>query len=179
MIAPVEVHGGERLADEVLEAVARAGRDDEIRGLRLQHPPHRLDIFRRPAPVTADRQVAEHEFLGAAPRDPARRRDDLARHEPNRPDRGLVVEEYAGARVQAVGLAVIGDQPECGRLRDRIGAARPERIVLARAGGPGFSVAFSRARAEEAHRLAEERIPFQDVQVGGDDAVQRLGRLIE
>jgi hypothetical protein len=76
------------LLNEVLQAVRLARRDDEVlRPLLLQHAPHGVHVFWRPAPIALDLEVAEPQLLVAAGGDARGTGDDLTGDEALRPQR--------------------------------------------------------------------------------------------
>ena len=177
---PVEPDRPEGLGHERLEARRHAGGDHEVlEFVLLEHPVHRHDVFRGPAPVAADREVAQPERLLLPARDPAGRRHDLLGHEPLGPQRALVVEEDPGGRGDAIGLAVLGDLPEGGRLGDSVGAARLEHGGLAGRLFPGVSEHLRTAGVVQPHRPPQEPDRLEQVERADDDALEGLDRLIE
>ena len=86
---------------------AARGHDEIIRPVVLQDLPHRLHVFRGPAPVTANIDVAEREPLGRAVCDPHRCRHYLLRDEVRWAQRRFVVEKDARRGEESVGLAVV------------------------------------------------------------------------
>jgi len=68
---PTEPDRGERCRYEFLERVGDARSNNEVVGLAaLKHSPHRIDVVGSPAPIAADREVAEGKPLSAARADP-------------------------------------------------------------------------------------------------------------
>jgi hypothetical protein len=60
VILPTEPDRGERCRYEFLERVGDARSNNEVVGLAaLKHSPHRIDVVGSPAPIAADREVAE------------------------------------------------------------------------------------------------------------------------
>jgi len=99
----------ERSLHEIAQGVAFASGDDEVvrRGL-LQHEPHGLDVFGRPAPVAIDVDGAEVELLFASTGDRSDCGDDLLGDELTGAQRRLVVEEDAAGGMDSIGLTVAG-----------------------------------------------------------------------
>jgi hypothetical protein len=109
VILPIEPDCGERGRYEFLERVGDARSNNEVVGLvALKHSPHRVDVVGSPAPIAANREVAEGKPLSAPRTDSGRCRGDLAGHEAARPKGRFVIEQKSGTSEEAVGLAVIG-----------------------------------------------------------------------
>ena len=115
-----------------------------------------------------------------APRgDPAGGGHDLPGDEALRAERRLVVEEDPAAGEQPVGLAVVGDLPERGRLRHRVGAARAEGRLLVRPLARRVAEALAGAGVVEADRPLREPDGLEQVERPDPDALHRLDRLVE
>src|SRR5262249_28198678 len=109
---------------KIRKTVSRSRRDHEVVSFPMLHDtPHRLNIFRRPSPVSLDREVAEPKGLLTARSDAAGRANDLFGDKPFRPERRFVVKQDSVSSKQAVGIAIVGHRPMCRRLSDGIGAA--------------------------------------------------------
>ncbi len=82
VISPIESNLGECYRHEFFNRMGGPRSNNEVVGLiALKHFPHRLDVVGSPAPIAADRQIAETKPLSAARTNPGRRRGDLAGHE--------------------------------------------------------------------------------------------------
>ena len=177
IVAGVEVHRCEDTLHELPQRVAPAGGDHEVVGRFVLHdPPHRIDVFRCPAPVALHAQVAKRHTLPRAGGDATRRLHHLACHEPLRAKRRLVIEQDPGARMEPVGLAVVGDGVVGGRLGRGVRAAGPERRRLV---GWCRRVAKHLARpgAVKPHRLLEQSNALEQVHRRDRDAVEGFQRL--
>ena len=129
MPPPVQAGSGEGRRNECLDRVALAGGEDEVlRLVRLQHPPHRVDIFGRPAPVASTDRLPRRTEPEPAAADGV----DGCRHLPGHEALGaqwrLVIELDARAGEEPVGFPVARDLPEGGGLGDGIGAARRNAV---------------------------------------------------
>jgi len=103
VIAPIEPDLCECRRHEFLERVGDARSNNEVVGVvALKHFPDRLDVIGSPAPIAADREVAESKPLSAAGADFR----DLAGHEAARPQGRFVIEENARTGEEPVGLPV-------------------------------------------------------------------------
>ena len=157
-----------------------AGGNHKILGpFPLEHRMHRHHVFRGPAPVALHGKVAERERLLLASGNPAGGGGDLLRHKPFGPQRAFVVEEDAGAGMHAVGLAVLGDLPEGGRLGDAVGAARVEHSLFGGRLAVGIAKHLRAAGVVEAGAAAEHANGFEQVYRCDDDAFIRFHRLVE
>src|SRR5437899_1846423 len=82
MISPIESDLAECYRHEFFNRMGGTRGNNEVVGLgALEHFPHRFDVVGSPAPIAADREVAESKPLSAASTNPGRRRGDLAGHE--------------------------------------------------------------------------------------------------
>src|SRR5258708_39042748 len=105
---------GECRGYEFLKRVSDARSNNEVVGLvALKHSPHRLDVVGSPAPIAADREVAESKPLSAPRTNPGRRRGHFAGYEAARPKRRFVIEEKARTGEESVVLTVIGHERDC------------------------------------------------------------------
>lgn len=67
----VDADAGEGCRDELRDRVRHpGGHDVVVTGLSVSHPHHRVDVFRRPAPIAACVKIAEHEPVGDPRRSP-------------------------------------------------------------------------------------------------------------
>src|SRR5258706_388554 len=97
---------------ELADAVLLARSDDEVfRLLLLQHQPLHFDIVLCVAPVASGIEVSEIEAVLHPEHDAREGTGDLAGNEGLAPDRGLVIEENAVTRVDAVRLTVVDRNP--------------------------------------------------------------------
>src|SRR5258708_18278339 len=109
VILPLKPDLGECRRHEFLERMGDARSNNEIVGLSaLKHPPHRLDVVGSPAPIAADREVAESKPLSAAGADPRRCRCDLAGHEAVWPEWRFVIEQKSRTGKESIRFTVIG-----------------------------------------------------------------------
>ena len=76
-------------------------------------------------------------------------------------------------------FAVVRNEPVGRGLCDGVGASRSKGRLLHRAGRSCIAEALSRAGVVETHWPAQKPDHFEQIQGSGDDAVQRLYRLIE
>jgi hypothetical protein len=128
---PVEVEVPERAPGEVADRVRRPRSDHVVaRLVLLQHQPHRPHVVAGVSPVAARVQVAEHELLLEAKRDPRGAMGDLSRHELERTPRRLVVVEDPRAGEEPVAAAVRADDEVGVRLRDAVRRERREGSLL-------------------------------------------------
>jgi hypothetical protein len=94
VLLPVDPHAVERDLHAPLHGVRDAGGNDEVvRGVVLEHQPHRLDVVLGIAPVAPGVEVAEPQLTRLAELDRRGVPGDLARHELEPATLGLVVEE--------------------------------------------------------------------------------------
>ena len=115
----------EREVDEIMDRVARSGRDHVVVGLGLlQHQPHRLHVVARVPPVPRRVEIAERHLPVEPELDARGGVGHLPRHEVERTPRRLVVVEDPGGRVEAVANAVAPRDEVAVRLRN---AVRRER----------------------------------------------------
>jgi len=143
----VEIEFLERGGSEIFDGVTLAGRDHEVVGLRLlQHLPHRLDGFRRVAPIAPRGEIAEVKFVGRVTGgDRGGAGDDLLRDERRRAQRRLVIEHDARAGEESVFLARFARRFIRGYFRFGVRTARRERRVLVARGSKGcVAEAFAR-----------------------------------
>ena len=131
VVLPVQSGVRERDLEELTDREAHTGGEHVVVGLvRLQHPPHALDVLGGVAPVTHRVEVPHVEVLLLSGLDGGDGARDLAGHEGLAAPRGLVVEQDPVGRVHPVGLAVVPGDPVAVELRGRVGRARIERRVL-------------------------------------------------
>ena len=163
------------------DGVRHARRDDVVAWLVvLQHEPHRAHVVPGVAPVTARREVAEHELSLEAEGDRGRRARDLPRQEVDRPQRRLVVVEDPAAGEHPVAAAVArGDEVGVG-LRDAVRRQRARRRLLrlrrlARLAEDlaGRRLVEADARVDLADRLEHRRRPDRGELRGEDRLVPR------
>ena len=113
---------GEGFFDELADGVHFAGGDDiVVRLVLLQHHPHHVHIVGRIAPVALGIDIAHVQAFLQAARNARHGHGDLARDEGFAAARGFVVEQDAVAGVQAVGFAVVLDDPVAVLLGHAIG----------------------------------------------------------
>src|SRR5437868_1680333 len=110
---------------EICQAVSGSSCDHKIVRLRLlQDAPHRLDIFRRPSPISLDREVTQLNSLLPAGSNAAGGANDLFRDKALRPERRVMVEQNAIGSKQAIGLPIVDHRPMCGCFSQGVGTAR-------------------------------------------------------
>src|SRR6516164_11037278 len=91
---PIKTQLAKRRRREICETISRSGRDHEVVCLRLlQDAPNRLDIFRRPSPISLDREVTELNSLLPARSNAAGGANNLFRDKALRPERRFRSEE--------------------------------------------------------------------------------------
>src|SRR5579859_2544366 len=100
---------------------AAGGDDIVVRSVLLQHQPHGADIVLGVAPVAAGFEIAEFQHVGQAQLYPGGAVGHLAGDELDAAQRALMVEQYAGAGMQAEALAIVHRAPMSIELGDRIG----------------------------------------------------------
>ena len=123
----VEVEEFGAALDEVAHAVLLAGGDDEVLGFfLLEHEPLHLDVVAGVSPVALGVEVAEEELLLEADLDAGETAGDLAGDKGFAAQGALVIKKDAIAGVDAVGLAVVDDDPEAVHLGDGVGRAGVE-----------------------------------------------------
>ena len=94
VISPIEIYFEECCRYKFLKRVSNTRSNHEVVGfVALEHSPHCFDIVRSPAPVAADRQVAERKPCSGAGRDFGGCSGDLAGHKASRPERRFVIEQ--------------------------------------------------------------------------------------
>ena len=96
----------------------------------MQHPPHRLDVLGRVAPVAPGVEVAEVELVLQAGLNARHRAGDLAGHERLAAAFALVVEQDSVDREHVVRLAVVHRDPVAVDLGRAIRRARVKRRLL-------------------------------------------------
>ena len=117
VITPIKTQLAKGRGREIRKAISRSGRDHEVVSFRLlQDAPHRLDIFRRPSPISLDRKVAKLNSALIARFNAAGGANDLFRDKALGPERGFMVEQDAIGSKQAVGIAIVDHRPMCGCL---------------------------------------------------------------
>src|SRR5262249_8115148 len=179
MLLPVETQTREGRADEFLERVALSSCNHVvIRAFLLQHHPHCVHVFGRPTPVAQNLYVSEFELLIAAASYSASRSVYLLCHETLGSNRRFMIEQNSRAAFQPVSVAVVGDFPESGGLRNRIWAARPELRCLV-GGLIGIAEALARPGVVQSYRLAGESNCLQQIQRGLRDAFKSLNWLLK
>src|SRR6516225_7380068 len=125
VIMPIKTQLAKRRGREICETISRSGCDYEVVRFRLlQDAPDRLDIFRRPSPISLDREVTELNSLLLTRTNAACGADDLFRDKALRSERRFMVEQNPIGGKQAVCIAIVDHRPMCGCFSDRVGAAR-------------------------------------------------------
>src|SRR5262245_1466708 len=179
VIPPPEPDGIERDLYEILDRVRRPGGDHVVVGRRLlEHPPHRLDVVPREAPVAPGLEVPETQFPGEPDLDGGYAVRDLARHELEAAPRALVIEEDARAREQAVALAVIDGDVVTVDLGHAVRAARIERRRLRLRALADLAEHLARARLVEACLRGGEPERLEDPRHADGVELRREHRLL-
>src|SRR5262249_16186019 len=115
---PIKTELAKGRGGEICQAMSRSGRDHKVIRFRLlQDAPHRLDIFRRPSPISLDREVTQLNRVLPAGSNPAGGANDLFRDKPLRPERRVMVEQDPIGSKQGIGLAVVDQRPMCGGVK--------------------------------------------------------------
>src|SRR6266550_5588075 len=129
---------------EICQAVSGSSCDHKIVRLRLlQDAPHRLDIFRRPSPISLDREVTQLNSLLPARSNAAGGANDLFRDKALRPERRFMVEEDPIGGEEAIGLAIIDHRPMCGCFSDGVGTARMKGCLFRSSFSVGIAETFA------------------------------------
>src|SRR6516165_8601945 len=110
-----------------------------------QDTPHRLDVFRRPSPITLNCEVAELNRTLTARLNSAGGANDLFGDKALRPERGFMVEQDPVSSKQSVGIAIIDHRPMCRCFSDRVGTARMEWCLFSGSFNAGIAETFARA----------------------------------
>src|SRR5262245_20898437 len=144
---PIKTELAKGRSREICETISRSSRDHEVVRFRLlQDAPHRLDIFRRPSPISLDREVTEFNSLLLARSNATGGANDLFRDKALRPERRFMVEQDTIGGKQAVGIAIVDHRPMCGRFSDRVGTARMKGCLFRSSFSLGIAETFARAR---------------------------------
>ena len=157
------------------------GGDDEVfGGVLLEYEPHALDVVAGVAPVAEAGEVAQVEFFLFALGYAGGCEGDFAGDESFAAALGLVVEEYAGAGVHVVGLAVFLDNPEAVELGYGVGAVGVEGGVLVLGHFLDLAVELRCGGLVEAAGLGQAALAdaFEDAEdAGGVDVGCEFGRV--
>src|SRR5260370_41405386 len=122
---PIKTELAKRRSREICQTISRSSRDHEVVRFRLsQDTPHCLDIFRRPSPISLDREVTELNSVLPARSNAAGGANNLFRDKALRPERRFMVEQDPIGGKEAVGIAIVNDRPMCGCFSDGVGTAR-------------------------------------------------------
>src|SRR5262245_30130056 len=141
---PIKTQLAKRRSREIRKTISRSGRDHEVVRLRLlQDAPHRLDIFRRPSPISLDREVTELNSVLPACSTTAGGANKLFRDNVLRAERRFMVEQDAIGGKQTVGIAIVDHCPMCGRFSDRVGTARMKGCLFRCSFGLGIAETFA------------------------------------
>src|SRR5262249_54365593 len=125
VITPIKTELAKRCGREICKTISRSGCDHEVVRFRLlQDAPHRLDIFRRPSPISLDREVTELNSVLPARSNATGGTNDLLRDKRLRPARRFVVEQDPIGSKQTIGLAIVDHRPMCGCLSQGVRTAR-------------------------------------------------------
>jgi hypothetical protein len=171
MLSPIETDSLECHRDKILQFPGLARGDDEIVGsLLLKHQKHCLHVFRSPAPVALNVDVAQLKFLLPALRDSASRLGDLLCNKSFGAQWRLVIEQNSGTSKDTVGFSVIGHLPESRSLGDSIGASRPERGLLGGCFAALISETFAGTRVVELDPFSGEPDRLQEIECAKVDA---------
>ena len=178
LAAPFDVHAevGGGGGDEVADGVLFAGGDDEVvRVVLLEHHPHGADEVFGVAPVAFGVEVAEAQLGLLADGDFCEGAGDFAGDEGFAAARGFVVEEDAGAGVEAVGFAVVFDYPVAVEFGDAVGGAGVEGggFVLWAARVGDFAVELGGGGLVEAAFVFQQADGFEDAE--GAEGVDLAG----
>src|SRR5947209_7160176 len=122
---PIKAELAKGRGREICETISRSSRDHKVVRFRLlQDAPDRLDIFRRPSPISLDREVTELNSVLPARSNAAGGANNLFRDKALRPERRVMVEQDPIGGKQAVGIAIVNHRPMCGCFSDGVGTAR-------------------------------------------------------
>ena len=140
---------------------------------------HGDDIFRCPAPVSPHGEIAEREHLLLAGGDATGSGHNFLRDKSLWPQRAFVVEENAGGRVDAVGIAVLRDLPVGRCLGDAIRTAWPQHRSLVCRLSPDGSKHLRAACVVEPDRLAKHPDRLEQIDCANNDAFECFHRLLK
>src|SRR5947209_207112 len=91
---PIKAELAKGRGREICQTIGRSSCDHKVVRFRLlQNAPHRLDIFRRPSPISLDRKVTQLNNLLPARSNAAGGANDLFRDEALRPEWRFMVEQ--------------------------------------------------------------------------------------
>src|SRR5947209_20446455 len=109
---PIKAELAKGRGREICQTISRSSCDHKVVRFRLlQDAPHRLDIFRRPSPISLDREVAELNSVLLTLSNAAGGADDLFRDKALRSERRFQVEQDPIGGKQAVGIAIVDHLP--------------------------------------------------------------------
>src|SRR5262249_1781178 len=143
---PIKTELAKGRGGEICQAMSRSGRDHKVIRFRLlQDAPHRLDIFRRPSPISLDGEVTQLNRVLPAGSNPAGGANDLFRDKPLRPERRVMVEQDPIGSKQAIGLAIVDHRPMCSCFSQGIGTARVKWGLFRSSLSSGIAETLARA----------------------------------
>lgn len=139
VIPPVQTHIRKGFFYKLPDRVGLSRADHiVVRLVLLQHPPHRLDVFRRIAPVPPCVQVSQIERILFSGQDVGDRPADLAAYKGFTPPWTLVVKQNAITGKQVIAFSIVDRHPIGIEFGCRVRASGSERggFVLGRRGAP-------------------------------------------